>query len=457
MTTIDSKLQVLLSYKEFTLETLLQLKSQELRRVCIDAKLECYRDGALISRSSARKAELAQAIFTNAQVVANAQVDVEPAHFVNLQDEFRVTFESKYLTRFKDILIKYKTAEKLNDIDGCINTLASAQIAGTECVNHLYDEDKIGDTSVQVYKSALLSRIRRVYPNISLKDLDSNVEGKLFSYFRRGTNNQIKQLGIKKKVDNQAQENQNKRQELGIQRKVEIAPFLVWAKARLEKLPLLPLKNRDTSWREIALAVQLLTGRRVNEVMCTGKFEYVDDETVKFSGQLKKREVDNYQFEIKVLMKAGALIIPALEWLEKAEKRITPEIFNTSYLYENFRSAEKGYQPHRYVNARFSKDLGKEMKHLVNSHVILHSGDWVTPGVQGKGADVRVTHLLRQMYAKAYVLVYCGEFSSSSLDVVSSMLGKVLGHEANTTSVRNYTKDIYLTNEDEVAILKLHQ
>ena len=456
MSIIDSKLQILIQYKDLPLETLMKFKARELRKICCDAKLECYRDGIKIDRSKARKQEYAEAIFTNAQVVANAQVDVEPAEFVNLQDEFKSNFESQYLELFKDILIKYKTAEKLNDIDGCINTLASAQVAGTECVNQLYAEEKIGDTSVQVYKSALLSRIRRTYPSISLKDLDSNVVGKLFSYFRRGTNNQIKQLGIKDKVDKQAQENQDTRQELGIERKVEITPFLKWAKSRLENLPSFPLKNRDTSWREIALAIQLLTGRRVNEVMCTGKFEYIDNETMMFSGQLKKREIDTYQFEIKVLMKSGKLIIPALEWLEKAEKRITPEIFYNNPLYEKYRSPEKGYQPHRYVNARFSKDLGTEMKHLVNRHVILHSGYWTNPGVRGKGADVRVTHLLRQMYAKTYVLVYCEEFSASSLDIVSTKLGNVLGHEANTTSVRNYTKDIYLTTEDETQIKELH-
>lgn len=457
MSPIDHKLQILLSYKNVSLETLMKLTALELRRICADAKLDCYRDGEKISRSRARKAEYAEAIFTNAQLLSNSEVEDEDSlPEIELQDEFKLSYESKYVSQFQEALVKLKMANRLNDVDGIVDASTDAQLLGVSAVNFLYESPNIGDTSVQSYSSSLLGRIKKEY-RIKVSELNGDElrdEVKLYKYFKKGANGRVRKLGIKNKVDIQAQENQNVRQELGRDRVVEITPILKWAKDRVENLPILPLKNRDTSWREVALAVQLLTGRRIGEVQCTGKFQLVDSSTMLFSGQLKKREIDDHQFEIKILMEAGELINPALEWLEKTERRITPEKFNSDPLYERFRN--KGMEAHRYVNGRYSKDLGTEVKRLIDRQVVLHSGQWVTPGVKGKGADVRVTHLLRQMYAKCYVLIWCSEYSASSLDVVSTMLGSVLGHEANTTSVRNYTKDIYLTTEDETNIINMN-
>lgn len=65
------------------------------------------------------------------------------------------------------------------------------------------------------------------------------------------------------------------------------------------------------SYSGLALGLMLLTGRRMSEILKTGQFEYIADDQVIFSGQLKTREsptAKTYPFQIPVLHDATKII-----------------------------------------------------------------------------------------------------------------------------------------------------
>lgn len=66
-----------------------------------------------------------------------------------------------------------------------------------------------------------------------------------------------------------------------------------------------------TSYTGLSLGIMLLTGRRMSEVLYNGNFEYIADDRVMFSGQLKTREsptAKTYPFPIPVLWDASRII-----------------------------------------------------------------------------------------------------------------------------------------------------
>jgi hypothetical protein len=66
-----------------------------------------------------------------------------------------------------------------------------------------------------------------------------------------------------------------------------------------------------TSYTGLSLGLMLLTGRRMSEILYNGEFDYIADDRVMFSGQLKTREsptAKTYPFPIPVLFDANQTI-----------------------------------------------------------------------------------------------------------------------------------------------------
>jgi hypothetical protein len=66
-----------------------------------------------------------------------------------------------------------------------------------------------------------------------------------------------------------------------------------------------------TSYTGLSLGIMLLTGRRMSEVLLNGNFDYISNEQIMFSGQLKTREsptAKTYPFPIPVLADANKII-----------------------------------------------------------------------------------------------------------------------------------------------------
>ncbi len=75
-------------------------------------------------------------------------------------------------------------------------------------------------------------------------------------------------------------------------------------------------------WREIAVGIAALTGRRTFEVCCSGSFSVVSDSSLLFDGQAKTRQADGTNqgpYAIPCLGKAGKIVVAA--WLRLREIR----------------------------------------------------------------------------------------------------------------------------------------
>lgn len=110
----------------------------------------------------------------------------------------------------------------------------------------------------------------------------------------------------------------------------------------------------DTNWLDVSCAIALATGRRMAEVHLSANFEYIDDYSLIFSGQLKgksrrvqdggkKVKLRDAEFEIPTLINAE-LVCFGLDWLGDKGKRFELDV-----------------DPER-VNRRFSKTLNQHCK-----------------------------------------------------------------------------------------------
>jgi len=123
----------------------------------------------------------------------------------------------------------------------------------------------------------------------------------------------------------------------------------------------------DSSYSSVAWALAVLTGRRAIEILRWAEFEKVNDNTVKFSGQAKKREGTKAEpYDIPVLDKADN-IIKALEYL-----RSMPEV----KIYKSGRGQFKGreiaysslnkHDLNEAINQNTTGTLNAKAKNLMN-------------------------------------------------------------------------------------------
>ncbi len=100
---------------------------------------------------------------------------------------------------------------------------------------------------------------------------------------------------------------------------------------RLEQL-------KPSDWKKVSISLAITTGRRLAEIhLASTTFEYVDNQNVSFTGQLKVKgsAFDYFQkepsYKIPVLVNAN-LVVNAHQWLKANEKVIdTPKAVNTRY------------------------------------------------------------------------------------------------------------------------------
>ncbi len=200
-------------------------------------------------------------------------------------------------------------------------------------------------------------------------------------------------------------------------RAIKVAPFIEWAVNQVRNLPESPAR-----WREVAIAVMLLTGRRQSEVMSSGIFTYVDESHVVFEGQLKRHVAELVEPEnIPVLGKSAKSIVEAVEWLEKHGKRTLPPKERTV---EGIQKAAKD------SHNRCSRYIAEAMDRLVGYCEILNGKDWAVTE-KGKVVNKFKGHLCRQIYAQ----VCSGLF-----------------HDSNETKKRAYISRILLENRDAALI-----
>jgi hypothetical protein len=200
-----------------------------------------------------------------------------------------------------------------------------------------------------------------------------------------------------KRVEGQKKLNLRQRNTIDI----EVASLLLWSKAKLQNLPRL---GKD--WAEVAIALMTLTGRRQSEIMCSGNFEYIDDNWVMFSGQLKKHSLEGIQsYKIPILMGAAKEVVEGIKWLSDSRKRVQIIDGDVSA------SAQKAHDMYsRYLSASVKDVLGTYVK---------TSDTWVH-----EGKDRKKCLLLRQIYGQVVYPL----FFRDSRQKMNQVLNQIMGH-----------------------------
>jgi Telomere resolvase len=183
-------------------------------------------------------------------------------------------------------------------------------------------------------------------------------------------------------------------------------------------------KLKAPDWKKVSIALAIVTGRRMAEIhLSSTKFEYVDNQTCDFTGQLKvKGDAEEYftknpSYPIPVLVDAR-LVVAAHDWLKKNIKTVDDT---------------------RVAANRYTKDLSEAMKILKNRFTVEH--DFFTY----KG--------LRTIYAQVCSQVFNGNDADNTL-----YLAQVLGHgrgellrSANLTDMltpQSYNSDFRVVDTD---------
>jgi hypothetical protein len=190
-------------------------------------------------------------------------------------------------------------------------------------------------------------------------------------------------------------------------RAINVAPFIDWAVDTVSNLG-----NNSAKWREIAIAVMLLTGRRQSEVMSSGIFEYVDDSHVIFEGQLKRHIDELVEPEkIPVLGNAAKQVVDAIAWLETRDKRSI----------SNERTAKAIQEAAKKSHNRCSRYIAEQME-LLTPFVTITNGKAWTFTKDGKTVNKFKGHLTRQIYAQVCEKL----FSNSDNEKKQSFIARIL-------------------------------
>lgn len=172
-------------------------------------------------------------------------------------------------------------------------------------------------------------------------------------------------------------------------------------------------------WDDIAIALAVLTGRRVGEVLKTAIFSDATRYTVVFNGQLKRRDKTMKPYEIPTLCEA-ALVLDAVERLRGS--------LDCSAL-----SAEE-------IDKKYTPSVRKAAEHWFGE--LLPSRE---------GHDDLYTHLFRSIYGQIAVLHFT-PMKKNRLDYMSQIYGHYWIVNAETEEKkRNYLSTMHY---DDYRILK---
>lgn len=221
---------------------------------------------------------------------------------------------------------------------------------------------------------------------------------------------------------------------------VNLEPFIQQAHAVLSMV----VNDEEIDWREVTCAIALVTGRRMAEILATGKFTKVSDYEVSFQGQLKGKDsgiatdkkgnqvrgtlsqfkqmqslnqvatdskfipLIKYQFTIPTLVRAD-LVVAGIEYLAEQGKRL-----------------EANEDP-EMVNRRWAKPLAERIQ---KSWVIVPNEEW--QAVDPK--DKMTFHKLRG----AYFIGVMGTMQSS-FSAMKSLAESILG-DKDLSAIENYER-----------------
>jgi len=246
----------------------------------------------------------------------------------------------------------------------------------------------------------------------------------LFKDFDDDLRGAFKDIGA---IKHQLNKEKNEKSEEDV-RLINSFEFINWAVERVSNLPKSP-----AMWKEICIAVMLLTGRRQSEVMSSAIFTYVDESTVIFEGQLKRHTDELVEPEkIPVLAKSAKLIIDAIQWLEIHDKRTLP----------TERTSEAIQKAAKISHNRCSRYISESMLKLQKYCPILNDKEWIGDDNKNRFKG----HLCRQIYAQI-----CAELFKGNDSKKRAFISRILLE--NREAALNYDRDIEIKDINEISKL----
>ncbi|MBD2214881.1 hypothetical protein H6G27_34300 [Nostoc linckia FACHB-104] len=268
-----------------------------------------------------------------------------------------------------------------------------------------------------------------------LDPIDTNYLELAFEAFRSGVIASFSQI---------ARQKREKTGDRLIERKtstphVNVAKAIHWAITRIKKAPI-----KSHEWREITLAILILTGRRPAEVLSSGVFEVIDDCHLSFKGQLKKKdEFDEFTYKIPTIGNTAREIKTAIDWLNMVNKRVVPASRSKE---DKREAAEKAHD--RF--SRYMSIISKEVFKNQNTVELLNGSSWDAP----ENIDRVKAYLARQIYLQVISQLVNESinhgFSINADLALSYYAGHYLNVDGKDHNAENYTADILIKDIDEI-------
>jgi len=446
-------------YAGFSLSDLAskEFKVPDLRKIAREVGVrKIIQGGKEVSPNVGRKQELSVAIYEACEAYREQEVKEEVKEESTLSEVEKI---SEYRDSYEEMdeLTKYfyygefnQTSKKwdfmglrecaiLMENDPFLNEFMVLIASVRPTVERLVkDKSKTGDLSINTLsnvRSNLLKRIEKLVDSDekSLKE----VLTKAYSRFYSAVMATFKSVQSQKAATSNV--NLNKRQNNAID--VKVSNLVNWAKDTVINLPESP-----SMWREVAIAVMVLTGRRQSEVMATAKFDPAGSETLlMFSGQLKKHTDEAVgAFEIPILGNCASAVLQAMQWLEANGKRCLP-IDD---------SDEAQAKAAKAAHDRFSRYLSEKAKSVCDMYIQpVEGASLVKPDESGKLKDRRNCHLMRQVYGQLVIPLFHPSVQGVRRKS-SQILTEIMGHSNRESSIKHaataYDTDIFIVDVDDV-------
>jgi integrase len=202
---------------------------------------------------------------------------------------------------------------------------------------------------------------------------------------------------------------------------IKVKSLVEWARKVLSDLN---PDTKKTAWKDVYIALAILTGRRKGELTSTGHFKATGEKTVNFSGQLKTKGRENSpdSYDIPVLCRAYD-IENAIKWLEENSKRDSnPDI----------------------AHKKYTSDLNKRVKEVFPGRVqfVNDAGE----EIEDSWDKAPTFHDCRKIYAEI-----CADALRPGNMTIRKYISTILGHsdEDNTTAT-SYDADFDVVDGKEI-------
>lgn len=283
-------------------------------------------------------------------------------------------------------------------------------------------ETEVKPTTLHNWRAQILKRIERLCNNDKAQFPEIGKTFKLFYDCIQVTFKAVRSAQIKES-NKQLSTRQNNAIDIKVSRLID------WAVDRLVNLP-----ENSSEWREVAIALMVVTGRRQSEIMSSAKFAPVGDDChLEFSGQLKKHKAEiGEAYVIPILGCCANAVMNAVKWMENHGKRAFP----TDESYEAQQKAAKK------AHDLYSRYLSQTAKNMCSKFIDTEA-DWILQ-TEKSSIDRRKCILFRQIYAQSVIPVFYPHIMGVGRKA-SQIIAEVLGHDT-TNSARKHAADSYDTD-----------